>query len=259
MMNVHKPDDSVPAGFLLIFQTGQRPTAKAVAGLLSAADSGISARMTRDHATPQGQAGILMSGLSFELRGLAPQAPACFGSPRIAYGFEGAVPEADVEAVLLVPGEHVRDGLAQQPVMQSTTLLASALALRLDAVAVRWLPADTIIEPRYLAAAVGDWLSGGAFPVRGLTALVPGDGGSFSTRGLGHFIGQELAFEGRADDEDAETTRLLAHVVEHLVRSGSPGERVRLPAGDAVLVIDPRPGGSRIRAWCEPALPAQGR
>lgn len=241
------------AGVSLLFPAGLRPTQDDVVCLLEAsADTGLAAHVSYRPAEDMGWLELLVSGLTFDLRGLAPgeEAEACPVEHR--YGFEGALPSGDLEAVELVPSGHIAAGAALEPVLRIMAGLAANLTLNLPAVAVSWHSARTAMEPRYFSRIVLNWLSGGAFPALGLTALVAGPDGSVASHGLAHFTGQEMQLEGRADEPQAETVKLAIRLVDYFVRNGRAEEPQAIEAGDQRLLVEPSKAGKVVLVWREP-------
>ncbi|WP_255406225.1 hypothetical protein [Novosphingobium sp. CF614] len=244
-----KEQDARRAGLSLLFAAGGRPTVDDIAHLLDSPQSGIPARVSHRPAEAEGWAEILVSGLTFDLRGLSPADPARFDAALHAYGFEGSPPGDELEAVELVPSGHIAAGAGLRPVVRTLVSLAANLALRLPMAAVAWYPARTVMEPRYFSRTAFNWLSGGAFPALGLTALVPADDGSIASAGLSHFIGQELRLEGREGETRAEAVKLAIRVVDYLMRQGPLTEPQVIEGGEGGLLAEPSQVGNLVWVW----------
>lgn len=238
--------DMPAAGFSLLFDAGARPQVSDVARLLSNVESGIAARVSHRPAPEEGWAEILMNGLTFDLRGLSPAVSAGVATALHYYGVEDGGEAQVLEPVELVPAEHVAAAGTLQPVIRALAGLAANLVLHLPVKAVVWHPARTFMEPRYFSRIVLNWLSGGAFPALGLTALVPGEGGGVSSNGLAHFIGQEMQLEKREGEDSAEAVKLAIRLVDHLVGNGPLKAPRRIKAGREVLLAEPSHSGKYV-------------
>lgn len=248
--------DTRRAGLSLLFPTGTRPTVQDIVRLFeTSAASGLAARISHIPQSEQGWVEILASGLTFDLRGLAPgqpASPAQGDEPRFRYGFEGALDADELEAIELVPSGHIAAGAGLLPVLRTMAGLAANLALHLPVAAVAWHSAQTLMEPRYFSRIVLNWLSGGAFPALGLTALVPAGDGSIASSGLAHFTGQEMQLEGRADEPQADTVKLAIRLIDYLVREGRLDAPHTIEAGDTTLLAEPSQVGRLVLVWRTP-------
>lgn len=192
---------------------------------------------------------LLASGLTFDLAGLAPAAAA--PAPTIAHRF-GLAADDDLslcEVVSLKPGPHVAGGAGLSPVVRTLAGLGANLVLSLPVKAVCWGPAATAMEPAYFARMMLNWLSGGAFPALGLTALVAHPDGSIASNGLSHFTGQEIQVESRSGETQADTAKVAIRVIDYLVRHGRLNEAHELDVPDERLIAEPSQIGSLIRVW----------
>jgi hypothetical protein len=235
-------------GVSLLFAPGGRPSASEIERLLSgAAASEIAARISRRPPDDHGWLELLVSGLTFDLRGLAPGMAAAIPSVGPVYGLPADIDRFEFEAISLTPGGHIAAGGAMMPVVRMLVGLAANLALQLPITAVCWNPAQSWMEPRYFGRIAVSWLSGGSFPVLGLTGMRRGADGAFESTGLAYFTGQEMRLSGRPGESDADTVKLAGRIVDHLVRQGRlerpetqvgpSGEVLRLaPSRDARLV-----------------------
>lgn len=241
--------DILRTGLLLLFSAGSRPTADDIAGILDSSESGGPAHVSHRPNAEEGWLELLASGLTFDLRGLAPADPVPYGTTRYAYGFNGEPPDGDLEAVQLVAAGHVAAGSGLAPVVRTMVNLAANLVLHLPAAAVAWEPAQTLMEPRYFTRIACNWLSGGAFPALGLTALTPVSDGSIVSTGLSHFIGQEMQLEGREGEEQAERVKLAIRLVDYFASHGPLTETQTIGQGQDALLAEPSPVGKRIWVW----------
>ncbi|KHK91939.1 hypothetical protein [Novosphingobium malaysiense] len=246
-------DSKERAGLQILFARNSRPSADDVAAMLDSAESGISARITHRPPSDEGWLELLASGLTFDLRGLAPAAPVPFEPMMHRYGFETEAPVEDIEAVELVASGHIAAGAGLQPVVRMLANLAADLVLRLPARAVVWQPAQTMMEPQYFSRTVYNWLSGGAFPALGLTALEAGADGSVNSTGLSYFIGQDLQLEGRRGEAPVDAVKLAIRLVDYLVCNGPLVERQVIEAGEGGLIAEPSPFQNRVLIWRERA------
>src|SRR3546814_754178 len=224
---------------MLLFREGSRPAADDIARLLDAPDSGMPARISHRPEPSAGWLELLASGLTFDLRGLSPAAPAPYDPAPHAYGFGAAPTDVSLEAVALAASGHIAAGAALGPVLRMLFHLAANLAIRLPVEAVLWCPAETLMEPRYFSGTVFNWLSGGAFPALGLTALVSASDGSVVSTGLSYFIGQEMQMEGLKGEAPAESVKLAIRLVDYLVRHGPLTEPRAIEQEGGVLLAEP--------------------
>ena len=236
------------AGMTLLFAAGSRPTAREVERVL--ADPLVSGRGAQVGHRPrddQGWLELLASGLTFDLRGLAPAGPAANPAVAHVYGLPPDIEKFVFEAALLVPGAHIAAGGALLPVVRTLVGLAAGLALELPVAAVCWNPASVWMEPRYFSRIALNWLAGGAFPALGLTGLRVRPEGDMESEGLAYFIGQEVHLRLGAGVPKAEATKIAVRVIDHLMRHG-PLDRPEGFAGpkDQPLTIAPSPDGRRV-------------
>ncbi len=243
----------------MLFAVGDRPSADEVDRLLSlprSAESavigspagGVSARISH---RPEGNAGwleILAGGLTFDLTGLSPGLP---GQPPAARHFFGLPEKSDAfafEAVTLAPGPHVTAGAGMLPLVRIMIGLSFLLVRAPGVKAVCWHPAGSWMDPGYFLRVVSAWLSGGAFPALGLTAIDRSRDGGVESDGLGFFIGQELCVGPRKGEITAETVKLAVRMIDYLVRQGRLTDRQELKGPDGeTLVAELLPDGRRLR------------
>jgi hypothetical protein len=217
----------VGAGLSLLFAPGERPDVDA----LRAALEGCQTRAAIVHADePCGTADVIISGLVFEVDGLA-------SSPS----------QVDAEtAIRIVPGHALSGGVSLAPVTRALLALAAELAVSLPAQVVRWHPAATTIHAQAFSRSVLAWLAGGAFPAPGLVALTRLADGSIVSSGLAHFAGQEMTLRGEHDDH---AVRLAALVVDEAVRNGAPLTFTQWRLRDMLLNVEPAREAKHFLVW----------
>lgn len=189
---------------------------------------------------------ILANGLIFDLRGLAPAAPAEGCALNHSYGFTEDMPDRGLEAIEIVPGPHIAAGGQLPPVVRTLAGLVANLALNLPVAAVAWHGAETCIEPRFFSRTVLNWLAGGAFPALGLTALVPASDGSVASKGLAAFTRQEFQLAGAPGESPADALKLAVRVADYLVRSGRLTEPCEITGS---LSAEPSQFGNLVWVW----------
>jgi hypothetical protein len=229
----------------MVVAVGARPSASDVERLLSTtADSAPAARIGHRPADDHGWLELIVSGLAFELRGLAPGMAAPIPPVGPVYGLPTDMDRFQLEAISLAPGAHIAAGGAMMPVVRALVGLAASLALELPLVAVCWDPARSWMEPRYFGRVALTWLSGGAFPALGLAGVHRRGEGLIESTGLAFFTGQEVRVGARDGEPGPETIKLAAQVVDHLVRYGplDRADRLAGPDGEA-LTLQPSSDG----------------
>ena len=236
----------------MLFAVGDRPAASDIERLLTASNhSGHAARISHRPPDDHGWLELLASGLTYDLRGLAPGSAAPIPPVDDVYGLPRDIHKFEFEAISLAPGAHIAAGGALMPVVRILMGLAANLASELPLTAICWNPARSWMEPRYFGRIVVNWLSGGTFPALGLTCLRNRPDGVVESSGLAFFIGQELLVPERGDEPVSETVKLAGRIVDHLVRqgplarsdtfSGPGGEQLRLePSSDGRQVLAKR-------------------
>jgi hypothetical protein len=223
---------SSPILLSLLFASGLRPRAAEVAEHAARRKT-----FTVSH-RPEGEGDwleLLVNGLTFDLRSLAPAEPAePFGFVH-RFAVQEANDIARLEAVTLEPGPHLAGAGAMPPIVRGAAGLAAALAELPGCVAVGWRPARTLAGAAHFSRSVESWLAGGAFPALALTALTRDASGSVLSEGLAFLIGRELRIEasGAAAAEDA---KLAIRLIDMLVESGSNGVPATVEAMPGVSV-----------------------
>jgi hypothetical protein len=236
-------DSPVPEAAVLavLYERGRRPSIDAVRG---AAQSSGAFAISHDPGVDAGWAEALVTGLTFDLCGLAPGAGEAV--PPIAHRFglaENWRHEA-LEAVLVKPGAHLAGAAAMLPVVRACVALGAALAEHTGAAAVIWIPARAAMTPDYFASTVADWQGGGTFPALGLTALVAGES-RMTSEGLTFFIGQEIEVIG---SDLAHAGRIAVRLIHGLTAHGPLLVPTDLtgPDGEALLA-QPSADGCKVR------------
>ncbi len=252
--------DPRAGGLSLLFVPGQRPDAVQIAALAAKAihpaqGQGPLSGSTSSSPVPRAQQffvshqpdngenwlELLGGGMTFELTGLAP-GPASVQPPNAHYlGLDPAIGAAPLDAVALHPGPHLAGGEGLLPVVRMTAAIGAALAALPGVQAVCWHAARSWVGAPYFVHAIEEWLGGGAFPALGLTSLVRGDDGSFTSEGLALLIGQEVRVEpgtarksarrqgdgggnagaGGSAGGEAASARLALRAIHSLVLSGA--------------------------------------
>lgn len=235
----------------LLFAAGSRPSLRDVERVLAAerAKSGA-AVVSHRPAAQEGWVELLASGLTFDLSGLAPGAPAPIIPARHAFGPDKDLDPSGFEALAILPGPHLAGAGAMIPLVRVFAGLAASLALGLRARAVCWHPVATWMEAGYFARIVRDWLAGGPFPALGLTAVEINAAGGISSVGLSYFTGQEMILEARKDETRVESVRLAVRLIDYLVQEGRLHERVEIAGpGGVPLIAEPSADGGQVMVW----------
>jgi hypothetical protein len=236
------------AGISLLFAVGARPAASEIARLLAAAGpSGHGANVSHRPSDEHGWVELLASGLTFDLRGLAPGDAAPLPPVGHVYGLPADVEKFEFEAACLEPGAHIAAGARLMPVVRVMMGLAVDLALHLPVAAVCWNPAQSWMEPKYFGRIVANWLSGGPFPFLGLTGLRRRPDGVHESSGLAFFTEQEVCVPERRGEPASEVTKLAGRIIDQLVRHGTVerAEEFTGPSGEP-LRAEPSPDGRMV-------------
>jgi len=240
-----KAPDAAPLA--LLFAAGERPSA---ADVKAAAERSGEFAVTYEAPTTAGWVEALVTGLTFEVRGLAPT-PAC-AAPQIAHRYGLAddwAPPPGCEALTIQPGEHLAGGWAMLPVVRACVALAAALTGQSRAMAVVWQPARCAMSPAYFRQLVADWLLGGAFPALGLTALAEREG-KLRSEGLAFFTRQELEIERSPGQTPTADAQLAVRAIDALVAREPLTAPIRLTAPEgAPLLAEPSTDGATVRLW----------
>jgi hypothetical protein len=229
--------DASQAGLSLLFAKGKRPSADDIARLLEASEiAGAAAHVSyRPPDDREGLLELLVSGLTFDLVGLAPASVLPPPPRRHQFGLSADDATQQLEAITLLPGQHLSGGHAMIPVVQAMLGLAGHIALPLDVVAVCWHPAQSWMEPQYFSRVALGWLSGGPFPALGLTAL-DHTAAEVRSEGLAFFSGQELLVRRREGESRADIAKLAVRFIDYVVANGPFRREVEFEGPDRELL-----------------------
>ncbi len=239
----------------LLFAAGQRPRASdLVAHSLKQGQFAVTFE-SEDFADPAAPGGrqwveLLANGLTFDLSGLAPGPDEVVEAGAHFYGFDQTVDLSGCEVIRLVPGPHLTSGGPMVPVIRCLAWLAAELSSLEGLQAILWLPARAVSPPAYFREGVTRWISGGAFPGLGLTALVPQEDGTMASEGLALFTGQELVLDRSIAQDRAQAAKLAVRLLHWLVETGriERSQSLTGPSGEA-LVLEPDHHESVVRVW----------
>jgi len=227
------------AGLSLLFAKGKRPSADEIERLLEAAEiAGAAAHVSyRPPDDSEGLLELLVSGLTFDLIGLAPALALAPPPCAHRFGLEADCDKGNFEAITLLPGHHLSGGAAAIPVVQAMLGLAGHIALPLAVEAVCWHASRTWMEPQYFSRVALGWLSGGPFPALGLTALEHSSE-SVRSEGLAFFAGQELTVMRRDGESPADTAKLAVRFIDYIVANGPFRREIEFegPDGESLRV-----------------------
>ncbi|MEW9853906.1 hypothetical protein [Novosphingobium sp. M1R2S20] len=233
-------------GFALLFRRDERPDASAI---LAALDKCQTPAQSAHVDTGAGVAEVVARGLTFDVDGLAPAVRCEIPTPESSHGFADLAGLDGLEPVRLYPGHHLSGGLALPPVVRTMAALAAELSTVLPVVAIVWLPANTATETGVFAHTVLAWLAGGAFPAHSFTALSALADGTVVSRGLAHFVQQEISVSNRPSSKPEATLRLAAHVVDRLVQEGRIEMATQLQIRGETFCAEPAQQGTRVLVW----------
>lgn len=193
---------------------------------------------------------LLADGLTFDLTGLGPAAPAQIAECVYRFDLPDDLDISELEAVCLTPGPHLAGGERLTPVVRAMVGLAAELC-SLDAlVAVAWHPARSCIGPRYFTSIVNNWLEGGVFPGLGLVGLADAVDGGMQSEGVAFFTGQELRIERELAEDRAAAAKIAVRLIDFLVEHGPFEDKAEVPGPDGrMLRIEPSANGRFVRVW----------
>lgn len=241
----------------LLFSPGDRPGATAIRMLARGANADFSVSLDPQGADSGSADGanvrwleLLVSGLTFDLTGLAGGDPAEMPARAHLYGIAPSALEGPLEAITLMPGPHLAGGGSMLPVVRMLAWLAANLAKLPGTRAVVWHSARCWSGPQHFRDVVLRWIEGGVFPGFGLAAITPMTDGGLQTEGLALFTGQELRIEPDTAMDRAAAAKIALRLLHLLVESGRVNgmERVTGPAGEK-LRLEPSANGRFVRVW----------
>lgn len=213
----------------------------------------ISLDPSADGAQEEGWLELLANGLTFDLTGLAPQAPIQVPATIHSFGLSERLDIGQHQAVLITPGPHLAAGGAMFPVVRTLAMIAAQLAELEGVDAVAWHPARAVSDAGYFSRGVLRWLEGGAFPGLGLSALTPTPEGGLASEGLSLFTGQELRLAPDIVADRAEGAKIALRLLNWLVENGHiadplefigpSGETLRLSPSENGTIVDVRRAG----------------
>jgi len=243
----------------LLFAAGRRPEAQSIRQLADKQTGfSISFDPSVESGEPEAAPGepgqhwieLLANGLTYDLVGLAPGAPAEAPPRSHAYGLATGGEEARMEALTIRPGPHLAGGHRLAPVVRSLAWLGAVLAGIEGVEAVAWHPARCWSGPGYFREGVLRWIEGGVFPSLGLTALALNPDGGMHSEGLALFTGQEVRIEPELTGDRTAGAKIGVRLIDYLVEAG-PIERPQRIAGPdgAPLRLEPSANGRFVRVW----------
>lgn len=235
----------------LLFAPGRRPDAAAIEVLAAGGAFAVSHRPADAEAgTEPCWLELLTTGLTFDLSGLAPGAPAEPFAFAHRYGVGSDPDTATAETITLALGPHLAGAEGLLPVVRAAAGLAMALAALPGTLAVGWRPARALSGPAHFTSSVATWLAGGAFPALGLTALHRSPDGAMTSEGLALLTGQELWLAPSADSQPADDARLAVRLIDRLIALGPvragmtvepiAGQKVRLESDSGARLVRAR-------------------
>lgn len=274
-MAIDQSDNAGVKGMYLLFAKGKRPDRAAVREFAEASSTVSVSHDPSDEAPLQLVAAdgesvgkpadlrsdpndlvwveLLREGLTFDLQGLDPGEPDEFCDFEHRFDLERAPDAMWLEAVRLVPGQHLTGGEMTVPVAQGMIGLARDIAHHFDELAaVVWPPSGSAIGRRFFESITTAWLEGGAFPALGLTAFRETIDGALQSVGLEFWIGQELRIEPPLSSDKVAATRLGVRLINQLALVGGIEESERIVGPDGSrLVLRPSRNRKFIRVWLD--------
>lgn len=252
----HRPfGERLDNAVVLLFAAGKRPRASDIVGhSLKQGQFAVTFESGADGADAvaggRQWAELLANGLTFDLSGLSPGPPESAEGGVHFYGYHQQPDLTECEALRLVPGPHLVSGGPMIPVIRCLAWLAAELATLDGLLGILWKPAHTVSAPAYFREGVTRWISGGAFPGLGLTALVAQDDGSMISDGLALFTGQELVLDRAIAHDRAQAAKLAVRLLHWLVETGRIEQTQSLtgPSGE-MLMLEPDLQQGLVRVW----------
>lgn len=189
---------------------------------------------------------LLSSGLTFDLSGLSGNGSVPDVSVR--YGVDANVDLAQSGWLRLTPGEHLGGGRTQIPVIRGMAAIALALLDLPGATGVAWGVAQTLMSAEHFRRIIPSWLTGGAFPALGLTALSRDASGAVRSSGLSFFTGLELCIDPLLAKQPGLAGKIAVRLIHSLVGGWKVVEPVEVegPEGD-ILGVFPEENGKLLR------------
>lgn len=233
------------AGLSLVFAAGQRPGLDTLAGLAGRSLERIPFALSNIPGAGENWVELLASGLTFDCRGLAPDAAATMPGKGAMLGLH-ELPQG--ETIVLQPSPHLAEGRGLLPVVRTLVGLGAQLGELPGFIAAHWQPARCWMAAKFFRGVVNDWLGGGAFPALGLVSLQREKDGAMVSAGLDYLIGQELSFAPNRRLEPAAVARIAVRLIHSLVDSGplrAPSEYVG-PEGE-ILLVEPVKRGKELK------------
>ena len=262
-------------GLYLLFSSGKRPTRAALKGLAEEHHSVVVSHdpiedsslqlVTADDVPALTKASdpierpefawleLLRDGLTFDLLGLAPGEACALPQVEHNFDFDGSPGSQRLEALKIVPGQHLAGVSRSEPLAKAMIGLARDFVHQFEHLeAIIWQPAQSLIGKRFFESVTTAWLEGGAFPALGLTAFKETIDGALQSVGLDFWIGQELRVEPPLSSDKVSATRLAVRLVNQLVLIGGldKAEHVVAPDGSQ-LVMRPSRNGKFVRISLE--------
>ena len=235
---------------VLLFARGERPDLREIEAL-SIAHGQFAVTLENDGPDEEScWAELLANGLTFDLAGLAPGQPAATVPTGHMFGLPADFSPGALEGLTLSPGPHLVSGGPMIPVLRCLAWLAAELAGLERLQAIAWRPARTVCGPAYFREAIMRWISGGAFPGLGLTALVPQADGAIESEGLALFTGQELRLEPDPGADQQQAVKVALRLLHWLVENGRVDHTMSLtgPSGETLL-LEPRAEAGMVNVW----------
>ncbi len=232
----------------LLFDAAARPDALAIQALAANAREFSISHDPNPAASLDHWMELLVNGLTFDLKGLAPGAGRAVDVHPHHFDLPHDFIQSAYRAVTLEPGPHLAGGEAMLPVVRSQLLLALQLSELPGLAAIGWRPARCLSSPGHFRHSITSWLEGGPFPGFGLTALLPVPDGGIQSEGLAFFTGQELLIEPDLALDGTGAARIALRLIHELVERGGLDGRERAigPAGES-LRLTPSPNGRYVR------------
>ena len=244
----------------LIFAPGQRPSADDVRRWAEIRPGRAPGFAIHEVEPSSGNLELLVSGMAFNVVGLAPASPAPLPEVAHYYGFTQKPVFTAGEAITLTPGEQLRGMEHLLPVVRALAGVAARLVALSDVmapdlmapnpIAVAWHPARCAMAPTAFAIVTGNWLNGGAFPALGLTALFRDSAGAMCSEGLAFFIGRELRIEPDIGISTSVNAKIATRLINHLVGCGPIHQPFEfLGPNDEHLSVEPVGDDGFLRVW----------